>query len=54
MFENKAIAIVIAIALFIRIIRKIRVRFKKVLYVLGVLFYTKNLHKGAWHLRVNQ
>ena len=40
--------------LFIRFIRKIRVRFKKVLNVLSVLFYTKNLHKGGWLLRVNQ
>ena len=40
--------------LFIRFIRKIRVRFKKVLHVLSVLFYTKNLHKGGWLLRVNQ
>ena len=30
-----------------------RVRFKVVL-VFSVLFYTKNLHKGACHLRVNQ
>ena len=26
----------------------------KVSLVLGVLFYTKNLHKGGWHLRVNR
>ena len=37
----------------IRPIRYIRVRIKVVL-VLSVLFYTKNLHKGGWHLRVNQ
>ena len=27
---------------------------KKVVSAFSVLFYTKNLHKGGWHLRVNQ